>query len=263
MIVAGVDIGSVTTKVVILQDKKILSQAISPTGTSPKLAAEKSLKRAQNVANLPSSNINCIVSTGYGRRAIEFGNKAITEIMACTQGARWLGSPGGNIGTIVDLGGQDTKVISLNDKEEVIDFVMNDKCAAGTGRFLEVMANVLGVKLENLGELSLKSTETIKINSTCTVFAESEVVSLIAQGKNREDIIAGIHASIAERIVGMIREVGEKEVIFFTGGGAKNIGMRKALEDKLGRRLYVPSHPQFVSALGAALIARDFCKDKF
>ncbi|HID93277.1 MAG TPA: 2-hydroxyglutaryl-CoA dehydratase [bacterium (Candidatus Stahlbacteria)] len=273
MITLGVDIGSVTTKVVLLKGDKILALVIRETGAYPKLAAEKALGEALSKASLSKTDIEYIVSTGYGRRAIDFGDRVVTEISACAKGAlytmeRILECNSDVVGivaaksqtlhsvrTIIDLGGQDTKVISLNENGDIADFVMNDKCAAGTGRFLEVIAQALQVGLEDLGELSLKSKSPIPINSTCTVFAESEVISLIAQGKSKEDIIAGINYSIAERIVGMLRQVGEKETIFFVGGGAKNVGIRKALEDKTGLKVYVPTNPQFVIALGAALIA--------
>lgn len=171
-----------------------------------------------------------------------------------------MGAPLGKGRTIIDLGGQDMKVISLEEDGTIADFVMNDKCSAGTGRFLEVMADVLNVGLENLGELSRRSKVPIRINSTCTVFAESEVISLIAQGKASEDIIAGIHNSIAERIASMVRQVGAKELIFYAGGGAKNRGMHKVLEDRLDKRVYVPDEPQFVIAFGAALIAQESFK---
>lgn len=258
MITAGIDIGSVTTKVVILDRDSVLARAISATGPHPKSTAEKVLEDALRQANLSRQDIGYIVSTGYGRRAIEFGNRAVTEISCCARGARWTGTPQGEARTIIDLGGQDMKVISLEEDGTCADFAMNDKCAAGTGRFLEVMADVLGIGLENLGELSLKSKTPIQINSTCTVFAESEVISLIAQGRNMEDIIAGIHSSIAQRIVNMIKQVGEKEVVFFCGGGAKNRGIHKALENRLGVKVFVPGEPQFVIALGAALIGQGF-----
>lgn len=257
MIVCGIDIGSVATKAVILKDAKILSKTICPTGAYPKSAAEGALGMALNQANLSRQDLEYVISTGYGRRAIEFGNKTVTEISCCARGAQWMGAPSEKVRTIIDLGGQDMKVISLDEDGDIADFVMNDKCSAGTGRFLEVMADVLSISLEDSGELSLKSKNPIQINSTCTVFAESEVISLIAQGKNKEDIIAGIHSSIAGRILNMVRQAGEKEVIFFCGGGAKNRGIHRALEDRLGMKVYVPEGPQFVIALGAALIAQE------
>lgn len=260
MIVAGVDIGSVVTKVVILENNQTKSQALNLTGADPKLAAELTLKEALRFANFSLDEIAYTVSTGYGRRAIEFGDKTITEISACAKGALWLGSPLGKIRTIIDLGGQDTKVISLDEDGGIVDFVMNDKCAAGTGRFLEVIAGALQISLEELGELALISKAPIEISSTCTVFTESEVISLIAQRRNKADIVGGICRSIASRIAGMVREVGEKETIFFNGGGAKNLGIKQALEDELKMQIYVPGEPQFVIAQGAALFVEEWVK---
>lgn len=258
MVVAGVDIGSVVTKVVILENRNIKSQALHLTGADPKLTAEWTLKEALEIAKFSLDEIAYSVSTGYGRRAIRFGDKTITEISACARGALWLGSPLGKIRTIIDLGGQDTKVISLDEDGGIVDFVMNDKCAAGTGRFLEVIAGALQINLEELGELALISKAPIQISSTCTVFTESEVISLIAQRRNKEDIVGGICKSIAQRIAGMVREVGDKETIFFGGGGAKNLGIKRALENKLKMQIYVPQEPQFVIALGAALFAEEW-----
>lgn len=272
MITAGIDIGSVTTKVVVLparrpdeigtlaggDEEKVLAQALVSTGTNPPLAAEKVLDEALKQAGLSKRDIRYIVSTGYGRRSIEFGNRVITEISAAAKGASYSGlSPKERVRTVIDLGGQDSKVISLDEETRIVNFVMNDRCAAGTGRFLETMAGVLGVKLEEIGEWSLKAKTPIQISSICTVFAESEVISLIAQGKSKEDIIAGIHDSIGERICGMVAKVGAREVISFIGGGAKNIGVRKAIEDRLQMKVWIPEEPQFIIALGAALIARE------
>lgn len=280
MKVCGIDIGSVATKAVILsakagfrsdslqvgtfagEDEKILSKGLCLTGANPERAAEGLLCKILEEAGIRREDLGYILSTGYGRRSIKFGDETATEISCCAKGTRWIGSNLGEVRTVIDLGGQDMKVISLDENGDITDFIMNDKCAAGTGRFLEVMANVLGVNLEDLGELSLRSKNLIEISSTCTVFAESEVISLIAQGKNKEDIIAGLHSSIAARIVNLIREVGEKEVIFFCGGGAKNKGIQKALRDKLGMPVYVPSEPQFVIAIGAALIGKESLKGR-
>jgi predicted CoA-substrate-specific enzyme activase len=262
MITVGVDIGAATTKVVILKDSKAVAKAITRTKADPNLAAELVMKKALNIAELSKKDIDYILSTGYGRRTIEFGDGTVTEITANVRGARFLGSPLGNIRTIIDLGGQDSKAMSLDEAGNIINFAMNEKCAAGTGRFLEVMAAHLGVRLEDLGRLSLRSKKPIKINATCTVFAGSEVISLIAQGKKKEDIIAGLHTSIAKRLAALAREVGVKEVIFFDGGGAKNIGIRKALENELDMKIYVPKEPQFVIALGAALIAAELAISK-
>lgn len=257
MIVAGIDVGSVTTKVLLLEGEKIIARRIISTGANPKLAAERVLKEVLEDRGISREDIRYIVSTGYGRRSIEFGNKVITEISAAAKGAFYLGSDLGRVRTVIDLGGQDSKVISLDEEGRVLDFVMNDRCSAGTGRFLEVMSEVLEVRLEDLGEISLKSDSPVNISSICTVFSETEVISLITQGKDKKDIIAGIHYSVAQRIINMIRRIGEREVIFFCGGGAKNLGVKKAIEDKLKKNLWVPEEPQFVIALGAAIIAKE------
>jgi predicted CoA-substrate-specific enzyme activase len=256
MITAGVDIGSAATKALILRDREILAMTVQPTGSRPKLTAETVLDQALAAARLTRADLQVVVSTGYGRRVVEFGDRTITEISACAQGTKFLGSPHGAVRTVIDLGGQDIKVITLDESGEVSDFVMNDKCAAGTGRFLEVIAHALGVALEDLGELSLRSRREITINSTCTVFAESEVISLLAQDVSKEDILAGIHHSISERIVAMAKKIGCREVVAFNGGGAKNAGLRAALETKLQTTLDVPAWPQLVNALGAAVEAQ-------
>lgn len=261
-IVAGIDVGSITTKAVILKNKQILAQEICLTKADLNLAAKSTLEQALKKANLIQADLNFITSTGYGRRTIEFGDKSITEITANAKGAQFLGSSLGKIHTVIDLGGQDAKIIKLDERGEVADFLMNERCAAGTGRFLEVMAQVLDIKLDDLGEFSLKSRNPIKINATCTVFAESEVISLIAQKKSKEDILAGLHQTIGKKLAGMVRQIGPKEIIFFDGGGAKNIGVKSALEKELGLRIYVPPQPQFVIALGAALIAHEMAEQK-
>lgn len=260
MISAGIDIGSSATKAVILKDKQMLSKAITPSRADPNQAAGFVLKEALKKADL--SEVDVVVSTGYGRRAIDFIDETVTDITAGAKGAVFLGCPFNDVRTVVDLGGQDTKVITLDENGYVANFVMNDKCAAGTGRFLEFMAGVLETKIEDLGNLSLKSRNPLKINSTCTVFAESEVVSLIVQKKKKEDIIAGLHESIAKRIAGMVREIGAEEPVFFCGGGAKNVGIKKALENNLAMNVYIPEEPQFVIALGAALIAKELLLSK-
>jgi len=255
VITGGVDIGSVATKALILRDGQIAARAVLPTGSRPKQAAQGVLEQALQAAGLKRTDLQRVVSTGYGRRVVEFGDRTITEISACAQGTTHLGSPRGVIRNIIDLGGQDIKVIALDPDGEIADFAMNDKCAAGTGRFLEVMARALEVELGELGELALKSGREIAINATCTVFAESEVISLLAQEVKKEDIIAGIHHSIAERVLALVKKVGLQEIVSFNGGGAKNPGLRAALEAKLGVPIDVPEAPQFINSLGAALVA--------
>ncbi|NTV52904.1 MAG: 2-hydroxyglutaryl-CoA dehydratase [Candidatus Firestonebacteria bacterium] len=256
MLTAGIDIGSVATKALLLQDREILATAVVPTGSRPKLSAATALAQAMHACGLQTGAVQRTVSTGYGRRVVEFGDQTITEISACALGTVFWGSPRGRIRTIIDLGGQDIKVISLGTNDEVADFVMNDKCAAGTGRFLEVMARALEVPLEDLGPLAAKSEKVITVNATCTVFAESEVISLLAQEAAKEDIIAGIHRAIAERILAMTHKTGLLEIVAFNGGGAKNTGLCAALEAKLGLELAIPENPQLVNALGSALAAQ-------
>lgn len=255
MITAGIDVGSVTTKCVLFDGKRMIAKAIVKTLADPNKAAESVLKKTLADAGLSIKDIAYTVSTGYGRRAIEFGNSSVTEITANATGASFIGSPFGQIRTIIDLGGQDSKVIALEKDGNIKNFIMNDKCSAGTGRFLENMANVLGVTIDEMGELSLRSTTPLNINSTCTVFAESEVISLIARKAKKEDIIAGLHKAISKKIVHMARELGVRQVVFFDGGGSKNKGMKKAIEEALGTEIFVPQDSQFVIALGAAIIA--------
>jgi len=263
VIVAGVDIGSVAAKAVVLGEGGLFSSHVVPTGADCNAAAEHALAVALEGAHCRREDLAFIMATGYGRRAISFGNGSVTEITANARGAVHLGSPMGKVRTIINVGGQDTKIIVLDDGGTIANFVMNDKCAAGTGRFLEVMSQALQETIESFSHLSLKSKNPAVINSTCTVFAESEVVSLIAQKVPKEDIIAGIHKSVAKRISDMANAAGLKDVVFFDGGGAKNIGLRKALEVELGRQVFVPNIPQFTVALGAALIAYDRAKRKF
>jgi predicted CoA-substrate-specific enzyme activase len=253
MITAGIDIGSVATKALILQGQTILARTVLPTGSQPGQTAQAVLTQALSQAGLGMSSLVRVVSTGYGRRVIEFGDRTITEILACSLGAHFL-TPSARMA--IDLGGQDTKVIRLDAAGKTVDFLMNDKCAAGTGRFLELLARALEVKVEDLGPLSLQARRQIPISATCAVFAESEVVSLLAQAIPKEDIIAGIHRSIAERMASLVFKLGVDENVLFCGGGAQNIGLKFALEQKLQINLVVPEAPQWVIALGAALEAR-------
>jgi predicted CoA-substrate-specific enzyme activase len=256
MIVAGVDIGSVATKAVVLTDGKVVGEAVARTGVSPARAGAEVLEAALARGRLSRGEVERIITTGYGRRSVGLGDGVVTEITAAGWGAWHLGAPWGCARTVVDLGGQDSKVVILDGSGAVADFAMNDKCAAGTGRFIEVMAGVLGVSLDEMGALSLQSADPVAINATCTVFAETEVISLIAQGRPVADIAAGIHRSIATRLAAMVRQLGGGD-IFFCGGGARNEGVQAALKDTLGTKLYVPPAPQFVVALGAALVAAD------
>jgi len=258
MYVAGVDSGALTTKAVILGDGKVLSHEIMLTGMGGK--AYEVVEMALSKADLSTDDLAFVVATGYGRINVPFAAKQVTEITCHGRGAHFL-IPTARM--IIDVGGQDSKVIRLNDQGNVIDFAMNDKCAAGSGRFLEVMAHALEIDLEEMGKLSLISKKTVEISSTCTVFAESEVISHIASGIPKEDIIAGIHRAIASRVAGLffskVRRKVEQDSVVMTGGVAKNIGMIKSLEEEIGIRIIVPPKPQIVGALGAALIAQEEC----
>ncbi len=254
LIVAGVDVGAATAKAVILSAEGVVASSILPTGASAVKAAEEVVVLALEAAGLSMEALGFVVSTGYGRRAVSFSDKALTEIMCHARGASAL-VPGAR--TVIDIGGQDSKVIAIDGRGGVTNFVMNDKCAAGTGRFLDVMAGVLHVDISEIGDVSLRAKERCQVTSTCTVFAESEMVSLRADGRSLEDILAGIHHAMAHRVVVMGRSVGFKGAVVFTGGVARNIGMRKALEEFIGLEITVPQEPQLVGALGAAILARE------
>ncbi len=254
MIVGGLDIGSITTETVILDGVGVLASVIVPTGANSRKAAERSLDTALKQAGRNQDDLAAIVTTGYGRNSFAHATKTVTEITCHSRGAFFI-HPATR--TVIDIGGQDSKVIRLDGQGRNVDFQMNDKCAAGTGRFLEVMAHALEINVEDLGRLSLGAPRTIKISSMCTVFAESEVVSLIAENQPKEVIIRGLHDSIADRIVGMVHRVGIEAEITLTGGVAKNQGVVRALEDRLGFNLFIPPEPQIIGALGAALLARD------
>ncbi len=251
---AGIDVGSLSAEAVIISESTMVAYSIRKTGASPLRAAQKCLGEALEKVGASKDNIRAIVSTGYGRLRIPFADMEVTEITCHAKGAHFLFP---RTRTVVDIGGQDSKVITMDEEGNVRDFVMNDRCAAGTGRFLEVMASALEADLANLGQLSLQAKKAVSISSMCTVFAESEVISLIADGYKREAIIRGVHESISRRIFRMTKRLRVKEEITFTGGVAKNQGMVKALEGLFGVKLNIPPEPQIVGALGAALIAKE------
>lgn len=255
MLYAGIDIGSLSTDVVLLdRNGEIAGSAIVATGASTKKACEEAFARAVAEAGGAPSAVVFTVSTGYGREMAASADLSVTEITCHARGARFLFP---EARTVLDIGGQDSKIIRLTQDGKVADFAMNDKCAAGTGRFLEVMARTLEMDLEEMGPRSLLSRKTVPVSSMCTVFAESEVISLIASGTPPEDIAQGIHLAIADRISALAERVGMVAPAVMTGGVAKNPGARKALEGKFGFPLFVPADPQLAGALGAALIARE------
>ncbi len=252
MITAGIDIGSITTKAAFLADGKLLGTRVIFTGYNSEAAGRKVFEELLDELRLDPSAVRKIISTGYGRNSVTFVNKAMTEIICHGAGAHYL-NPG--VRSIIDIGGQDSKVIVIDEKGKVKNFAMNDKCAAGTGRFLEVMARALEVDLDGFGTLSLKAGSPSKISSLCTVFAESEVISLISKGERRENIIAGIHESIAARVAAMANRVGIVPPVVMTGGVAKNRGVVKAMEKKLGVSIEVSPYAQVNGAIGAAVLA--------
>ena len=257
--VAGIDSGSTSTDVVILdQNGKIKSTMIIPTGGGAMMSAEKSLAAAVEKAGIQEEDIVRIVTTGYGRAYIDSGDDSITEITCHAKGAHYLNP---NVRTIIDIGGQDIKAISIDEHGAVTNFLMNDKCAAGTGRFLEMMARTLGLSLEEMSIKGLEWKENIVISSMCTVFAESEVVSLVAQNKNVADIIHGLNVSVASKVGALAARLGKKNPgeYMMTGGVAKNQGIINALEEKLGAKLYICDEAQLCGALGAALFAYEKC----
>ncbi len=261
MITAGLDLGSTYVKAVVLKDKRRVGYAVLPTGNDHVKASRVVLEKALEMASIEVGDVEYIVSTGYGRRVTPLAHENISEITANARGVRWLGRKLG-VRTIIDIGGQDTKVISLDENGKIANFAMNDKCAAGTGRFLEVLAHVLEIPLDEMGPLSLKSQNPVDITTTCLVFAKTEIARMIFKGHRKEDVVAGIHRSVARRLTAMARRVGVKEVVFFDGGPARNIGMVRALEEELGVKLYIPELPQIVTATGAALIAMEKLEER-
>lgn len=253
MLTVGIDIGSLSTNGILLNDKKeILASDIIATGASSKKAAEKSFQNLLKPTGLSEKDITYIVATGYGRIKVPFANEVVTEITCHAKGANYFFP---KVRTIIDIGGQDSKAIKVDANGNVLDFVMNDKCAAGTGRFLEVMARTLEIDLDEMGPLSLKGSGGLAISSLCTVFAESEVVSLIGADNKAPDICRALHMSIAKRITGQVKRVGLEEELAMTGGVAKNIGVVREIEKTLGTEIRIASEPQIIGALGAALIA--------
>jgi (R)-2-hydroxyacyl-CoA dehydratese activating ATPase len=251
---AGVDIGSTMTKVVLIDTTdRVLSAIKGPTGPEHRQLANEVMKMALEQANLRLDDISYIIATGYGRVNVPFADDQITEL-SCH--ARGVSSIFPNVRTAIDIGGQDAKCLKIHNGK-LIDFVMNDKCAAGTGRFLEVTAATLGIRLEDMGDISLKSTKKIQLSNLCTIFAQQEVVALLSRGEKVEDIMAGLHLALASRVATLARRLKIEPDVVLTGGVAKNIGMVKAMKESLGCELLVPEEPLLTGALGAAILAKE------
>jgi benzoyl-CoA reductase subunit A len=275
MLTMGVDVGSRSAQCVILEDGQLLTYGNVETGPESAKTAYAAVDAAvhrrgelwgENRMQLPEvktdhlriEDMDYIVGTGYGRAVVPFAHGTITEITCHARGAYWL-VPG--VSTVLDMGGQDCKGIRVNERGEVTNFVINDKCAAGTGRFLEIIADALKVPLFEVGELSLLSTKNIPFSAVCTVFVKSEAVALMKQGVNKADILAGLHEVISKRVVTLLKRVGIEDKFVITGGIGKNVGVVTKLEEKGGGiKITVPAEPQIAGAVGAALFAFDRAK---
>jgi len=251
---AGVDIGSTMTKVV-LMDKSgnLLTTVKGPTGPEHRQLANEVMRQALEQASLQIDDISCIVATGYGRLNVPFADRQITEL-SCH--ARGVSSLFPNVRTAIDIGGQDAKCMKI-DNGRLITFVMNDKCAAGTGRFLEMAATTLDIGLEDMGDISLKAIKKIQISNLCTIFAQQEVVALLSRGEKLDNILAGLHDALASRIAALARRLGIEPDLVITGGVAKNRGMVRAMRESLGCEIFVPEEPLLTGALGAAILAKE------
>lgn len=247
--------GSTQTKAVIIDEqRKIVSRSLIDTGANVVKAAEKAFLEALEAGKLREEEVAYVVGTGYGRYRVTFGNTQVTEISCHGRGAVHMFP---DTETVLDMGGQDTKAIRVNETGEIVDFCMNDKCAAGTGRFLGAASSALEIPLNELGPTALNSEKPVRISTTCTVFAETEVLSWLGKGKKIEDILMGVHKSIASRSIGLLRRVGIGDHVTFTGGVARNVGMVEVLNRELGRQMNVSEESHYMGALGAALFAMD------
>lgn len=252
MYTLGIDIGSTATKGVILEDgERIVCAKMVDVGTGTS-GTQRVLDAILHESGLSPDDMAYTIATGYGRMNFEHANRQMSELSCHAKGASWRVP---DARTLIDIGGQDAKAIKLDGTGGMVNFVMNEKCAAGTGRFLDVMARVLETSVDELGELDLRSAEKLSITSICTVFAESEVISLLSAGKRMEDIVHAIHESVAKRACGLASRVGVADPVVMTGGVARNAGVVRAIERELKRSIVVPEDPQIIGALGAALLA--------
>ncbi len=248
------DIGSASSKALILEKGEVVEHAILPTGAESVSSAERVMETVLRQAGLELDDISYIISTGYGRVIVPFADEEITELSCHARGAHRLFP---EARTVLDMGGQDCKAIRCDEQGRLGDFAMNDKCAAGTGRFLELMADVLQIPLSEIGPLSLEATDEVRISNTCAVFAKSEVAALVRQGRDRGEILAGLHQAIATRVHALLRKVDVEPEFVIAGGIGKNPGVVRRVEAKVGLRALLPPEPQITGALGAALFAAD------
>lgn len=252
MYTLGVDIGSASSKAVILEDgRNVCATSVVQSGTGTS-GPEKLIKQIYENCEIKPEEIVKTVVTGYGRYSLDLADKQISEISCQAKGIHFLFP---KARTILDIGGQDVKAISINQKGKVLRFFMNDKCAAGTGRFIDTMAKIMEIDVKEMGAYDSRSTESVTVSSTCTVFAESEVISLLAQRKKKEDIIRGVHNSVVSRSLGLLYRTNMEEDFVLTGGVAQNLGVLNALSNELKKEVYVADDPQVTAAIGAALYA--------
>jgi len=256
---AGIDIGSTAIKVALVDEAgRIAGVHVSASGSLFHKNAKEALQNLLTQVGVTKDDVRYLIATGYGRKLFKEADDSISEITANAIGAHEVGKAFGGVRTIINIGGQDSKAIQIDDSGNVVNFAMNDKCAAGTGRFLDVAARNLDIDLEELGDYHFNGKGApLTINSTCTVFAESEIIGLLANGHGKEEIIAGIHYSIAKRTVRLAKRVGIEDRVYFDGGPALNKGLVAAIQDELGRELLVPEYPQTTTAFGAAILARN------
>ena len=258
IITMGIDVGSTASKCIVLKDgKEIIGKALTDVGAGTS-GPERVVRSIVETTGMQLEELDSILASGYGRNSSEQAHDQMSELSCHARGAYFLFP---EVHTVIDIGGQDVKVLQI-ENGAMINFQMNDKCAAGTGRFLDVMARVLEVKVSDLAMLGSHSTKKIGISSTCTVFAESEVISQLAQGTDKCDIINGIHHSISHRVAGLAHRVGVRDQVVMTGGVAQNSGVVQALEEELGHKVYTSPITQYVGALGAALFAYQKCVKK-
>lgn len=249
---AGIDIGSTMTKAVIFADE-IIASVIGPTGPEQRRLADRVMEQALNHARLPLEALTYIISTGYGRINVPFADKQVTEISCHARGVVHLFP---QARTIIDIGGQDSKGITIDAAGKPTNFIMNDKCAAGSGRFVEVIADSLGIALDRVGDISLQSSSPAQISNICTIWAQQEIAARLVEGTPVPDLIAGVHRSLADRVARMVKRLKVQKEIILTGGGGKNKGLVQALRDQLGQDILVPPEPLITGALGAALLGK-------
>jgi len=250
----GIDIGSVASKGVVTEDGKLLAYHLLPSGVNYQTVAQKLREELLAKAELSVEDIAYTIATGQGSGNVPFSNQQVTDIICC---ARGINSIFPSVRTVIDVQGQSSQVIRLNEKGQVTNFVVSEKCAAGSGRFLDVIANVLQVELKNIGTLSLKSKNPITFTTGCAVFGESEAISRVVEGVAREDILAGVHKALADKISALINRVELEKDCAISGGGGLDVGLIKSVEEELGLQLLVPPQPQIVTALGAAIMAQE------